>query len=329
MLSLVGPAVVYLLVLTLHLVVPARWVDGYVHGADGRPLRYRLNGLRVFVITLALWAGFCWAGLVPWDFFYLHRWEMVIGACALGLLASALVVLTAPPVKGLLPDLFLGRHENPQYFANRVDAKMYLYLAGATMLELNVLSFAAYHWQTHPDDPSPGVALYAGLFTFFLTEYLFFEEVHLYTYDFVAERVGFKLGWGCLAFYPFFYCVGAWFAADVADPDPSTLRLVAAVVVFFGGWSLARGANLQKFAFKTRPEATRFGPFAQTALGDGTRRVVGFEHLVANGQPVGVDLAHRELADDVVGLGDDVDTRQADTFASHGNDLELGREHVP
>jgi hypothetical protein len=41
-----------------------------------------------------------------------------------------------------------------------------------------------------------------GLFSFFLCEYLFFEQVHLYTYDFFAERVGFKLGWGCLLFYP-------------------------------------------------------------------------------------------------------------------------------
>ncbi len=275
MLSLVGPAVVYLLVLTLHLVVPARWVDGYVHGADGRPLRYRLNGLRVFVITLALWAGFCWAGLVPWDFFYLHRWEMVIGACALGLLASALVVLTAPPVKGLLPDLFLGRHENPQYFANRVDAKMYLYLAGATMLELNVLSFAAYHWQTHPDDPSPGVALYAGLFTFFLTEYLFFEEVHLYTYDFVAERVGFKLTWGCLVFYPFFYPVGLWALAGAPNPHTPGLVLGLVAALFFSGWVLSRGANLQKYWFKRDAQRKAFGVLEPKFLvGPGNRRVL-------------------------------------------------------
>ncbi len=55
--------------------------------------------------------------------------------------------------------------------------------------------------------------LYAVMFTFFVAEYLNFEEVHLYTYDFFAERVGFKLGWGCLVFYPFFYCIGLWATA--------------------------------------------------------------------------------------------------------------------
>jgi len=92
--------------------------------------------------------------------------------------------------------------------------------------------------------------------------------VHLYTYDFVAERVGFKLGWGCLAFYPFFYCVGLWFAAGQPSPHESVPWLVMSAVIFFCGWSLARGANLQKFVFKTRPEATHFGPLPQRALRD-------------------------------------------------------------
>lgn len=273
--ALLGPAVVYGVVLLLHLALPARWVDGYVHGADGRPLRYRLNGLWVFAVTLALWAGLCWAGALQWGFFYQHRWEMVSGACALGLLASALVVLTAPKVKGLLADLFLGRRENPQYFANRVDAKMYLYLAGATMLELNVLSFAAHHWQMHRDEPSLGVALFAGLFTFFLTEYLHFEEVHLYTYDFVAERIGFKLTWGCLVFYPFFYSVGLWALAEAPNPHTPVVLLALVAVLFFSGWVLSRGANLQKYWFKRDPQKKAFGLLEPRFLvSPGDRRVL-------------------------------------------------------
>src|SRR5262249_16931936 len=116
--------------------------------------------------------------------------------------------------------------------------------------------------------------LYTALFSFFLVDYLWFERVHLYTYDFVAERVGFKLGWGCLAFYPFFYCVGAWFAAGEPEGDRSPIGLAVAALVFAGGWVLARGANLQKFVFKTEPERARFGPLAQTAIAAGDRRVL-------------------------------------------------------
>lgn len=257
----------------LYVALPGRWVDGYVRDARGEPLRYHLNGLQVFAVVIAGYVALAATGTIAWDVFYTDRVEMLATAIAVGLVFTLAIVLPAPPTgKPLAADLFLGRLENPQW--GRVDAKMFLYLVGAVALELLLLSFAAHHVLRFSWAGSHGAVVYTALFSFFLVEYLFFERVHLYTYDFVAERVGFKLGWGCLAFYPFFYGIGAWFTADVADPDPSSLRLVAAVVVFFAGWSLARGANLQKFAFKTRPEATRFGPFAQTAISDGSRRVL-------------------------------------------------------
>ena len=71
----------------------------------------------------------------------------------------------------------------------------------------------------------------------------------------LAERVGFKLGWGCLCFYPYFYAVGLWSVAHLPSPHPSTAMLAGAAVLFFAGWSLARGANMQKYFFKRDPAA--------------------------------------------------------------------------
>ena len=59
-----------------------------------------------------------------------------------------------------------------------------------------------------------GYVLYVVLFSWFVCDYLVFERVHLYTYDFFAERLGFKLVWGCLCLYPYFYMVGLWSVAD-------------------------------------------------------------------------------------------------------------------
>jgi len=193
----------------------------------------------------------------------------------------AIVLTAAPTGRGLLADLYYGRRPNPQWAGGRLDAKMVLYMVGAILLALNVLSFAAHQRIGFPDAPSPGVALYAALFTFFVAEYLFFEEVHLYTYDFFAENVGVKLGWGCLAFYPYFYCVGLWSAASNPSPQTPVSVLVAAALVFFSGWALSRGANLQKFLFKTRPEAKLFGVLAPETIGEGPRRLLcsGFWRL--------------------------------------------------
>jgi hypothetical protein len=45
MVALWGSAVVYAAVLSLHLILPGRWVDGYLRDpATGSALRYRLNG---------------------------------------------------------------------------------------------------------------------------------------------------------------------------------------------------------------------------------------------------------------------------------------------
>ena len=277
MLGFFAPWLVAVVVLVLHLVVPARAVKGYVRGADGEPLRYRLNGLRVLAVVLAAAWSLARFGLIPWDFLWTHRWEGLAGACTLGLVFTLAIVLTAPPTgRGLLADLFLGRRENPQLWVGRspVDAKMFLYLFGAVQLELNLGSFAAHHVLAHPHAASPGVFLYVALFSFFLCEYLFFEEVHLYTYDFFAERVGFKLGWGCLTFYPYFYSVGLWSTADLPDPGTPAPLLALFAVVFFSGWMLSRGANLQKFVFKTQPGAKLLGVLAPVTITDGERTLL-------------------------------------------------------
>lgn len=268
----------YALVLALHIVLPAREVAGYVRGPDGSPLRYRLNGLLVLGVVLAAYGLAAYLGLMPWDFFFSHRWQGLAGACALGLVFTAAIVVGAPPghapdgrPRSLLADLFLGRRDNPQWRIAGVvvDAKMVLYLIGAVQLELNVLSFAARHVLLHPGHASPGVVLHAALFTFFVCDYLFFERVHLYTYDFFAERVGFKLGWGCLTFYPYFYAVGLWAVAERPDPGTPQALLATYGVIFVAGWVLSRGANLQKYLFKTRPEARLLGVLTPRTVSDG------------------------------------------------------------
>lgn len=281
-----APLAVDAIVLALHLLLPAKHVSGYVRGSDSKPLGYRLNGLRVLLLVLVLYAAAARFGLVSWDFFWKVRWEGLAGACTLGFLFTLAIVLGGPSTgHSLLADLYLGRRKNPQWLSrggtSLVDAKMYLYLIGAVQLELNVLSFAAHQALAHPGAISPGAFVYAALFTFFVCEYLFFEEVHLYTYDFIAERVGFKLGWGCIAFYPYFYCVGLWAVADKPDPHTPLPLLVLYVSVFFSGWALSRGANLQKFLFKTRPDAKLFGVLAPGVLSDDEHRLLcsGFWRL--------------------------------------------------
>jgi delta14-sterol reductase len=175
-------------------------------------------------------------------------------------LLSVALVLPAPRTgRSVLADLYFGRSENPQLFGHRVDVKMFLYLLGAVMLALNLLSFTAHHVLAFGSAASPGIGLYSALFLWFVIDYLVFERVHLYTYDIFAERVGFKLGWGCFTFYSYFYVVGLWAVADRPDPGTPSWLLVIYVVVFFAGWSLSRGANMQKYTFDKQPDKVFLG----------------------------------------------------------------------
>jgi delta14-sterol reductase len=86
--------------------------------------------------------------------------------------------------------------------------------------------------------------------------------------------MGFKLTFGCLAFYPYFYAIGLWAVADRPSPGTPVLLLVVYSAVFLTGWSLARGANMQKFVFKTDPGRTFLGVFEPRTVSDGSRALL-------------------------------------------------------
>ena len=271
MLGFFAPVIVYAYIFLLNFIVPGRWVVGYVTktGTDEK-LKYRLNGLLVLFITIATWAGLCYTELLAWDWFYIVRWPALAGAIVFGLIFSFAIVFPFPKVKNnFLADFFLGRLENPQLWDGRIDAKMWLYLIGAIMLEINILSFAAHHYMLF-GIANLGFFVATGLLTYFIIDYLTFEEVHLYTYDFFAERVGFKLGWGCIAFYPFFYSIPFWSTADLQNTGNTPLLIGAGLIVFFTGWSLARGANMQKYFFKKNPNKSFLGIQPET-ITDGNK----------------------------------------------------------
>jgi delta14-sterol reductase len=275
LLGFFAPALIYAFIFLLNAILPGRWVIGYATRSDStEKLKYRLNGMLVLLVVVLCWAAACGYGLLPWDWLYQYRWEGLAGAVTFGLIFSLAIVIPYPPVKkSFLADFYLGRLENPQLWGGRIDAKMWLYLVGAAMLELNVLSFAAHHYLLFGMGSGSGIYLCAGLLTFFLMDYMTFEEVHLYTYDLFAERVGFKLGWGCIAFYPYFYAIPLWSTVDMADAHTPPYLLAIYALIFFAGWCTSRGANLQKYYFKRDPKRVFLG-ITPESITDGRRTLL-------------------------------------------------------
>jgi protein-S-isoprenylcysteine O-methyltransferase Ste14 len=270
-----APILIYLVIFVLNATLPGRWVVGYATKPNSdEKLRYRLNGLPVLFTVVLSWVLLCWYGLLPWDWLYQYRLYGLAGAISFGLIFSLAIVLPNPAIKSsFFADFYLGRLENPQIGGGRIDAKMWLYLVGAIMLGLNALSFTAHHYMLYGAQASQGIFVCAGLLTFFLIDYLTFEEVHLYTYDLFAERVGFKLGWGCIAFYPYFYSIPLWSTVALPPVTVSNPLLALYALIFFSGWGLSRGANLQKYFFKKDPTQMFLGIKPET-ITDGKRTLL-------------------------------------------------------
>ena len=75
-----APWLVYAAISGLHLALPARLVEGYARDEEsGAPLRYRLNGLLVFAVSVGLWLAAGYSGVMPWDWLWQHRWSGAAG----------------------------------------------------------------------------------------------------------------------------------------------------------------------------------------------------------------------------------------------------------
>ena len=273
------PLAIFAVFFIAQIILPARKVPGYVKNpATGEPRNYRLNGIVVFVIALVVWA-FELTGM-PRDWFYRSAVYAVAGGTVFCFVFSLFAVFSQPrgEIKNSFLALWEGRALELPFFNERFDVKMYLYVVGGTMLVLNALSGAAYHHQLFGDDANPGVYLYAAFFTFYIFDYMVFERVQLYTYDLIHEMLGFKLIWGGLVIYGWLYILPLWGMAVHPDPGFSTtwtyVWLAGSIALFLFGWSLSRGGNMQKYAFKRWPERKFLGIIEPEYIQAGDRKIL-------------------------------------------------------
>ncbi len=273
------PLAVFAVFLLAQLILPGRWVPGYVVNPEtGEPRQYRLNGLLVYVLVLIIWA-FELTGM-PRDWFYRSSVYAVAGGTVFATVFTLIAVYCHPQTerRGFVKDLWIGRVQELSFFGNRFDIKMYFYVVGGAMFAINALSGAAWHYERFGEDANPGVFLYAGFFTFYILDYFIFERVQLYTYDLIHENLGFKMFWGGLIVYGWLFILPLWGMA--AYPDPgfpgawTNFWLIGTTVLFLFGWSISRGANLQKYTFKRWPDRKFLGLIEPEYIEAGDRKIL-------------------------------------------------------
>ncbi len=273
------PLAIFIVFFLLQVILPGMRVPGYVRDKEtGEPRKYRLNGILVFVIAVLVWA-FEATGM-PRDWFFRTTMYALAGGTLFSLIFTFVAVYSQPRKEKRNPiaDLWVGRAQELAFFNYRFDVKMYLYVVGGTMLALNALSGAAYHYDRFGEDANPGVFLYALFFAFYVFDYFIFERVQLYTYDLIHEKLGFKLFWGGLMVYGWLYILPLWGMAAYPDPGFSPawtyVWLIGTGLLFLYGWVITRGANLQKYMFKRWPDRKFLGIIKPEYIEAGDRKIL-------------------------------------------------------
>ena len=273
------PLAVFAVFFVAQVILPARRVPGYVINPEtGQPRNYRLNGLLVFVIAIVVWATEVTG--MPRDWFYRSSIYAVAGGTVFAAVMALIAMLSQPQgeIKNPFHAFWTGRSLEHSLFNERFDLKMYLYVVGGTMWILNALSGAAWHYEQFGENSNPGVFLYAALFTFYIFDYFIFERVQLYTYDLIHEKLGFKLIWGGLVIYGWMYILPLWGMAAHPSPGFSTawtyVWLIGTGALFFFGWSISRGGNLQKYWFKRWPDRKFLGLIEPEYIQAGNRKIL-------------------------------------------------------
>ncbi|MGI5341199.1 hypothetical protein ACQEVS_29250 [Streptomyces sp. CA-181903] len=260
--------------------IPGRSVPAAVTDGTGERRTYRLNGGRLF--TLSVCAVVSCRFLAPRVLVWPHRhWAELLVVANVFAFALAFLLFRsgrrrAPEASRAsgwrrgVADYFRGVELNPEWAG--VDLKFFSYRP--SLIGLFVFNASAAAAQVAEQGSLSGrMLLYQIFFFVYLANYFQFEGGMIHTWDLVAERFGWGLVWGDYVLVPFFYGIAGRVLVDVRTPLPPWQGAVCCAVFVFGFW-LFRGANGQKHRFRSGGTVTVWGRPAETL--DGRLLVSGF-----------------------------------------------------
>eukprot|EP00762_Andalucia_godoyi_P005552 ANDGO_00593.mRNA.1 Delta(14)-sterol reductase len=247
-------------------ILPGRVYDGTeIRDAKNKPyrLQYKCNGLLLYVVVCVSYILGAYHGLFPGSLIYDHIVGLAWFVNAWAFLLSFVLYVKGKvaPEKNMKPhysgnpikDFWMGVELNPHILG--FDTKFFAYrpaMAGWTMVNLSLLfTQVAQHGAV-----SWNMAAYQLMSFLYVFDYFWHEPLMISTWDIIAENFGFMLVWGDYVFITFCFSLQSWYLVDypsVAAAESSQFMkfyLVGALCLWLLGYTIFRGANAQKAAFK-------------------------------------------------------------------------------
>ena len=149
-------------------------------------------------------------------------------------------------------DFYMGRELNPRSMNNTFDWKEFCELRPG-LIGWAVLNAAFASKQYDKLGYMTGSMLFVNVFQgLYVWDALYQERAILTTMDITSDGFGFMLVFGDLSWVPFLYSLQARYLVDY-DPHLGPWALAGILLVNFLGYSIFRGANSQKDAFRRNP----------------------------------------------------------------------------
>lgn len=250
----------------------------------GHVLPYRVNGLRVWIITHASYIIFSYVIPIMDPAIIQKNWGgLLVATNIYGFLLTILSYIKAhvspthPEDRkfsgSVLYDMFMGIELNPRI--GDFDFKLFHNgRPGITAWTLINLSFAAAQYQRH-GYVSNSMILLNFLHALYVVDFFYFEDWYLRTIDIAHDHFGFYLAWGDSVWLPFMYTLQAQYLYR----NPVNLGNAYLLFIFLlgtGGYYIFRNVNNQKdLARKKNGELTIWGKPA---------KIVRAQYVTTDGQ---------------------------------------------
>lgn len=265
----------------LHLLFPGEIAEG-VKLPDGTRLRYKLTGLKNFLVTvgIAIYFGF-FTPFLNLSWLYDNYVPMMTAAIlfsyffALYLYARSFMAGTLLAEEGscsgnIIYEFFLGRELNPRI--GSLDLKefceLYPGLIGWVVLNLG-MAHKQYMMTGSISMPMLMVNFFQAIY---VLDSLIFEKAILTTMDITTDGFGFMLAFGDLAWVPFTYSLQARILV-ARSPELSFVAIFAIVAIKALGYIIFRGSNSQKDLFRRNPNDPRVSHLKTLPTERGTKLI--------------------------------------------------------
>ncbi|XP_035650013.1 delta(14)-sterol reductase LBR isoform X2 [Oncorhynchus keta] len=261
-LQVFGMVVLWLLFQALLYVLPVGKVVEGMPLRNGERLKYRMNTLYAFVLTVAT-LGAAVHHKIDLSYIHSHFLQLAVSSLLCSVLLSVYLYvrsrwatqdLLAPGGNSgsVIYDFFMGSELNPRI--KGFDLKYFCELRPGLIgwLVINAAMALAEMQLHHLDYPSPAMILVNCFHLLYVLDAFWHEEGILSYMDITHDGFGFMLAFGDLMWVPFTFSLQAYYL--VHHPNHLSLPWIVGIVTLnVIGFSIFRKANSQKNSFRRNP----------------------------------------------------------------------------